>query len=137
MRAIMDTNVIISGLFWKGQPSRILDLGQAEVFIICLTPKLLHEIEKVLTYDRLQLHLQQSGKTKEQIMAALEETCLLALDPKIPPIIKEDPTDDIIMGAALAHQADFIISGDQHLLKLKDFQNIPILSPREFLAQYE
>ncbi len=133
MKVVLDTNVIISGLLWKGPPSRILDLGKNGFFQICLTPKLLQEIEEVLHYDRLSIPLIMAGRQSKEIIESLEQSGTILPDPSRICIIKEDPTDNIVLGAALSHQADYIISGDKHLLQLKTFQNILILSPRQFL----
>lgn len=133
MNVVLDTNVLISGFLWKGVPSTILDAGRMGAFNICLTPLMLQELEEVLSYSRLQSPLLTAGKLPQDIIESLELSCIIKSDIAIPTVIKDDPTDDIILGAAISHHADFIVSGDHHLLKLKMFQGIPILSPRQFL----
>lgn len=133
MKLVLDTNVIISGFLWKGIPSRILDLIKANSWQLCLTPKLLEETGRVLHYERLLIPLLLLGKPAGEIIESLEQTGVILPDNKVTEVIKEDPTDNIILGAALSHNADYIISGDKHLLKLKSFQGVLILSPRQFL----
>lgn len=133
MKVVLDTNVIISGLLWKGVPAKILDFGKIGAFQICLTPKLLQEIEKVLSYNRLSIPLMMAGRQPEEIIESLEQTGIILSDYRRIYVVKEDPTDNIILGVASSHGADYIVSSDKHLLKLKTFQNIPILSPRQFL----
>ncbi|MCG2693261.1 putative toxin-antitoxin system toxin component, PIN family [Candidatus Parcubacteria bacterium] len=133
MKLVIDTNVIVSGFLWKGIPSRILDLIKANSWQLCLTPKLLEETERVLHYERLLIPLFLSGKSTNEIIGSLEQTGVVLPDCRGLKIIKEDPTDNIILGAGLSHNVDYIISGDKHLLKLKSFQDVLIVSPRQFL----
>ncbi|MDP3765803.1 MAG: putative toxin-antitoxin system toxin component, PIN family [Nanoarchaeota archaeon] len=63
----------------------------------------------------------------------LVEICIIIETEEKLEIVKEDPSDNIIMESAVEGKADFIVSGDQHLLKLKEYKGIKILTPREFL----
>lgn len=130
IRVILDTNVIISS-FWGGQPKEIVQLWQKGEICVLLSKTILDEYFTVL--NRFDL-------TDEDI----EDLSLLFSDPRrteiISPqvrlhIVKEDLDDNKFLESALEGNADYIISGDSHLLNLKLFQKIKILSPRDFLQE--
>lgn len=132
MKLVIDTNVVISGIFWKGPPNKILidwfD-GKYEVFI---SAAILTEYDKVL--KRMK-----SGLTPEEIQEWIE---LIITHSSITApleqlnIIEDDPDDNKFLECAIAAEADFIISGDKHLLNLGQYKDIKVLSPAEFLNQF-
>ncbi len=102
----------------------------------CFTQETWQELQRVFQYPKLQLQLQKITITDEEILRLIVSKAQFVDSPKkIPTIIKEDPSDNHIFACALASQAKYIVSGDKHLLGLKNFQNIPILTPRQFLAR--
>ena len=130
IRAVPDTNVLVSQLLFPGgNPSKILDLAAAEKLTLVLSPFILEEMEGILKrkfgFDAARL--------------AESRKSLLALAEMIQPrhhveAIREDESDNRILECALSGKAHFIISGDKkHLLPLKDYQGIRILSPAEFI----
>ncbi len=136
MKVVLDNNVFISGIFWRGAPHQLIKLAEEKRIKIFTSPKILDELFDVLQREKFK-HLFQEGKTniKEVSKKILKmvKTCYSEIEVKI---IKDDPTDNIFLACALSAKVDFIISGDKHLLTLKSFQNIQILSPKEFLRQF-
>jgi putative PIN family toxin of toxin-antitoxin system len=128
---VLDTNIYLSAILFGGKPEQIIELARQNQVRIFISEPILAEIKKVLAQ---KFHW---GKTK--ISTATAEikslTCKIDHLPDIN-IISSDPPDNIILATATASQADFIISGDHHLLDLKHFRNIPILTPSQFFEMF-
>ncbi|MBU4141506.1 putative toxin-antitoxin system toxin component, PIN family [Patescibacteria group bacterium] len=139
MKVVFDTNIFISMFIWRNKELEFLyNLFSQNKIIVSVNPQIIQEITRVLSYPKFIIPLLKAGLTTEEIISAITNDCLI-FSSSIKPlkIIKDDSSDDIILDCALASGADFIISGDKHLLKLKSFQNIPILSPRQFLNRFK
>ncbi len=129
LRVVIDTNVFISGLNFAGKPSEVLQLfwkGEIRVFISSF---ILKEIEKILR-EKFDWSEEQIQRILTRIKAKVIE-----VDPKIKlSVIKEKDEDNRILECAIEGKTQYLISGDErHLLPLKEYQGIKILSPSEFL----
>jgi len=128
MRAVIDTNVIISALFWGGRPRRVVDLAAAGCFQAVTSPELLAELDTVLAEDfdvppeRLDLILRDVLSYAELIVSVEE------LEAPV-----RDAADLVVIACALAGPADVIVTGDRDLLDLDQFRGVRILSVSEFL----
>jgi uncharacterized protein len=134
MRAVADTNVVVSGLLWPGPPRRILDLartGQVELFT---SPVLLAELEDVLSRRKFIRRLDLAGVAPQDLVQGYAALARVILPTEVPPIITEDPDDDEVLACARAARAEVIVSGDSHLLRLAEYQEIRIMRPMELLA---
>jgi hypothetical protein len=127
IKVVVDTNVIISGLNYKGNERRILNLIQGREIAAYVSPFILEEPEKVL---REKFHWE-----KGRIQKAIQELQLILIEPKRRlPVIKEKDSDNRILECAIEAEVHYLISGDEHhILPLQEFQGIKILSPAEFL----
>ncbi|MEK6907362.1 MAG: putative toxin-antitoxin system toxin component, PIN family [Nanoarchaeota archaeon] len=128
-KVVLDTNILISALGWEGKPKNIFEMvlnGKLELFT---SDKQLEELLRVLNYPKFDFSEEQKSKF---INIILNSATLIKLE-KIFEIIKEDPDDNIIITTAINCNADYIISGDEHLLRLKNFKNVKILNPNDFL----
>lgn len=138
MKVVLDANVFISALLTPGgTAARVLDLARQRAFDLLLSPPILREWRRVLQYPKLK---KRHGRTPDELEAFLQDWLNLAtLTPgkKKVRVVKDDPEDDMYLACALEGQADFIVSGDQHLKNLKSFEGIPIVSPAEFLEAVE
>ena len=133
MRVVLDTNVIISGLLWKGIPKVLFDFVEQRVVQLCLTTRILNEVERVLGYPKIKQQLRLAQISPAEIMAYLYEHSILFADITIVDLITEDPSDNMFIDCALLSNAQWIVSGDEHLLKLKQVGDIKIVKPSEFL----
>lgn len=129
MRAVLDPNVIVSGLLSsKGSPARILEAWEDGVFELVASPALLEEVQRVLGYPKLRRRIPQ-----EDAAAAvkwLTENAELVADPEgRPPVLSPDPDDDYLIALAAHHRIP-LVSGDKQLLGLAD--RLPILTAAEF-----
>ncbi len=128
MRVVLDTNIFIS-MALRGIVSKIDDEWKAEKFTILVSDEIVSEYLKVL--QRPKLHL--SASTISAIINRIYRKAKFVIPTEKIVVVKADPTDDKFLEAAIAGSADVIVSGDHHLLELKEFRAIPILSAREFL----
>lgn len=135
MRVVIDTNVWISGLLWKGSPWKILRLVEEQKIEAWATTSMLIELETSLAYPRLQPRLIELNLEIIDLLAfAADQVSLIELE-RIEPVVKDDPDDDVFVSCALAAQARYIISGNKHLLKLERWQEMNVVTPHEFLAR--
>jgi putative PIN family toxin of toxin-antitoxin system len=129
-RVVIDTNVFISAVLFGGRVDGIRQLWQRKKIVYLISGDVLKEYIKVLAYPKFNL-------TEEEIHYIIDEELL----PYVTPVevksnikyIKEDHDDDKFLSLAVDGHADYIISGDKHLLDVKEFQNTKIITVREFL----
>ncbi|MFB3737475.1 MAG: putative toxin-antitoxin system toxin component, PIN family [Candidatus Velamenicoccus archaeovorus] len=129
MRAVLDPNVIISGLLSpNGVPATLLKEWERGAFELVVSDLLLDELERALAYPKLRKHI-----SREEAAAVLEwlaRSAIVAPDPDEPPPVRSpDPGDDYLIALAAAQDA-VLVSGDRHLLGLSG--EAPVLSPAEF-----
>ena len=131
MKVVLDTNVLVSALIAKeGKPSQIL--RQITKYTLITSKEILIEVERVLHYDRIQKRYNLSNEDIDAFMQNLREVSKVVSVTKQVEVIKDDPDDDKFLACALEANADYIISGDTHLIKLGVYQDIPILTPTKF-----
>jgi uncharacterized protein len=131
-RVVADTNIFISALMFGGLPGSFLDLAFLRSFQLVTSPLLLDELD-----EKLRLKFGLSARDAEQVRAKLEGTALVLTPELALKVIVEDPDDDRVLECAVAGEADYIVSGDRHLLKLGSYQGISIVSAREFMDAIE
>ncbi|MFO7979925.1 MAG: putative toxin-antitoxin system toxin component, PIN family [Candidatus Aminicenantes bacterium] len=130
-KIVLDTNVFISALLFRGPTSRLVSFWQKETVSVLMSSEVLKEYAKVLSYPKFKL-------TKKEIKGLLEQELLPYVIPiKVKrhlKVITQDPDDNKFLELALEGKADFILSGDKHLLDLKDFHGIQVMTPAEFFS---
>ena len=132
-RVVLDTNQIVSGLLMRRGPQvDLLDGWRARRFLLITAPFLLNEIEAVLSRPSLRL---KYGLQEDQIERVLT---LLQLDSiqvsgTVSPKVCRDPNDDAILGCAVEGDADYLVTGDQDLLILRQYQATRIVTARSYL----
>jgi len=126
---VLDPNVIISGLLSRdGSPARTLLAWRDGRFELVLSPLLLGELERALSYPKLRARI--TRQDAEAAIRWLSQSAAVADDPPEGPSLRsEDPGDDYLIALAAAERAA-LVSGDKHLLALAG--RIPVYSPREF-----
>ena len=129
-KVVLDTNVLISSiLIDKGNPHKIVDLAIEQKIHNHTSPDMLNELE-----DKLRNKFNESEEyIKRQISLVTNYSEVIEPKEKIK-AVPDDPKDDKVIECAMACNADFIVTGDNHLLKLKDFKGIKIVSPKDFLT---
>ncbi|MCC7360309.1 MAG: putative toxin-antitoxin system toxin component, PIN family [Anaerolineales bacterium] len=128
MRVVADTNTIISGLFWRGAPRQVLDAAREGRVDLVTSATLLAELEDVLTRAKFTERLRDAGVTAAELVLGYAALAKVIESGALAATVSDDPDDDAVLACAAAAQADAIVSGDKHLLKLKQFQDIPVLT---------
>ena len=130
IKVVVDTNVIISSILFGGIPGELIPLWKSGRIKPLASKEIIDEYIKVLAYPKFEL-------SETEINYILYNEILPYFDiiqiKDRPVIIKVDPSDDKFILCAKAGKAGVIISGDQHLLRLKTYQKIKILTPAKFL----
>jgi hypothetical protein len=134
IRAVVDTNLIVSALFWGGLPRALLDAAKARKFRMVVSNPLVIELKEVMARPKFADRLAEIGETVESLLEtdyfALVEVVEAA---NIEPVVIDDPDDDILIACALGGAASYIISGDHHLLNLGQYLNITVVTASQFL----
>ena len=129
---VIDTNVVVSALLFGGVPGEIVNLWKTGIIQPKASKEIVDEYIRVLAYPKFDL-------TEEEINFLLYHEILVYFDVVTvktrQKIVKDDPSDDKFIRCAQAAKARIIISGDQHLLKLKSYRNINIITPAQFLKE--
>jgi putative PIN family toxin of toxin-antitoxin system len=132
VKIVLDTNVLISAVFFGGLPFQILQSWREGRIELVVSPEILEEYQRVaeiLGKDHPTIDL-------SPILELVVQNCTLCDAPPLPSPVCEDPDDDKFIASALAGGCAVIVSGDNHLLKLSAYQKIEILKPREFIDKY-
>jgi putative PIN family toxin of toxin-antitoxin system len=138
MIVLLDTNVIISALLSpEGNPAKIVQLWEADEFELATSPILLQEIERALTYERVRTRLKLSENELKTFLRKFRTSTVNVEPPATLDLIKKDPADNRVLECALAARAAYLVTGDEHLLELKEYQGIVILPPAGFLLVLE
>jgi putative PIN family toxin of toxin-antitoxin system len=128
MKIVLDTNVIVSALIFGGLPRRIFEMVESGSFSFYYSPAIESETHRVLRdkfgwdEDKLERYLPVLWRLGERVVPRMRISA-----------VREDPDDDRILECAAVAGAQAIVSGDGHLLKMKSYEGIKILSPRELL----
>lgn len=131
-RIVVDTNVLISAVFFKGKPDVILEAWRAGVLEIILSAEILNEYSEVLKrLSRKYPSIKTSG-----ILSVFASGCRIVEPEVLDKQICDDPNDDKFLAAAIGGEAEIVISGDNHLLNVNGYSGIDILRPAEFIDRY-
>ncbi|MGH7571425.1 MAG: putative toxin-antitoxin system toxin component, PIN family [Gemmatimonadota bacterium] len=135
MRAVLDANVVVSAFLRPaGPPGEILRHWLEEgSFQVVLSPEILEEIRDALFRPHVRQRIDRPDEEIERLLIQMELLAESLTDPPEVHVVKSDPDDDKYLATALASHADYIVSGDPHLLSIGEWEAIRIVSPREFI----
>lgn len=137
MRAVIDVNVLVSGLFWHGTPHTLIERLREGRLRLISSPALLAELAEVLERPKFDDILQRSNTSLERTLADIQALAEVMAPPPLQEPLCRDPDDDEVLALAVAARADLIISGDTDLLDLSNYEGIPIVTPTEALSSVE
>jgi putative PIN family toxin of toxin-antitoxin system len=132
MRVVFDTNVLISALITTGKPKELFRMAAEGQIQLVLSKGILEEFTEVSNDLRIRKYANQ-----EDIVAFLRVIDRVAKITKVKSrfkVINEDSDDDVVLRTAFDGKADYIVSGDRHLLSLVTFRGIRILTVNEMLT---
>ena len=135
MRVVADTNVVVSGLLWHGSPRLLLDKARALELEMFTSIVLLAELEDVLRRRKLARRLALAGVESRDLVLGYAALATVVQSHALAPMIPDDPDDDAVLACAVAAHADVIVTGDSHLLRLGQYQGIPVLTADELLSR--
>lgn len=135
-KIVLDTNVLISGVIASGYCASILDAAHHEEIKLVTSTHLLEEFSDVISRRHIARKYPKAAEEAEALLDFLRAFAILT--PGIPETnpVSRDRDDDFVLACAMDESADCIVSGDPHLLDLKTYNGIPILTPKEFVARY-
>lgn len=133
MRLVLDTNVVVSAIVWGGVPFQLLQAAAAGTAALYTSPVLIEELRGVLARNHLASRLARQRRSVDQAVEFYARLCQMLEPLDVPRIVLNDPDDDYLVAAAVAARAHLIVSGDKHLINLKDRIAIPVLKASEAL----
>jgi putative PIN family toxin of toxin-antitoxin system len=136
VRIVLDTNVVMSALLWRGATYRLLEaLRQQPRVQIYSSATLLEELADILTRPSATKRLAIIDRTVHQVLTDYLAIIELVEPISVPRIVPNDPDDDHVLALATAANAELIVSGDEDLLSLNRYQGIDIVTPAEALQR--
>lgn len=135
-RAVVDTNLFISGIFGKDSYAAWLqDLWINEEFELATSIEIMKEVSRVLQYPKIIKRFHPKEETLKRFFRLVFRKAVITKDVYKTDRITDDPEDNKILACALEAKADFIVSGDKHLRNLKQFHGIKIMDAKGFVEQ--
>ena len=129
IKAILDTNVLISGVFWKGPPFEILKACQEQRFRLAISLPILEEYRRVLD----EFAKERQMLVLKSVLKVIELRSEIVKPVPFSEPVCSDPDDDKFLEAAIAAGADYIVSGDKALLNVKFHHEVEVVRPSRFL----
>lgn len=129
MKVVFDTNILISGIGWSGRERRLLLLAALDRYELVISNKILEELVGVLQREKFS---NLDSQKISRFINLLTRVCLVVIPEKHHEIIENDPDDNMILDCAVEAEAEYIVSGDHHLLDLGDFKDIKIVESASF-----
>jgi putative PIN family toxin of toxin-antitoxin system len=138
LRAVLDANVLVSAIIRpENPPGRIVRLlVERAAFELVMSPSILEELRRSLGYPRVRKYLKVSAEELDSWLWSIVFRCDVVEPTVRETVVEADPDDDIYLFAAADGRADYLVSGDRHLLDLKKFQEIRIVTARVFLSLF-
>jgi len=135
MRIVVDSNVLVSASFWNGDSERIIALAESKKLELFLSKEIIDEFTRVLGYEDIKRKIRDKGLEMKRTVEKIEAISTI-IEPKIKiKAVIDDPSDDKFIECTVEARADYLISKDKHLLKMKSFRDIDIITPKEFLKK--
>ncbi len=131
MKIVVDTNVVISGVFFGGFPQRILTAIVNNQVTACATPEILDEYQEIIE----EMVTRKQGYIHGEILAPLIRGMEI-IEPITRIEICRDPDDDKFLGCAKDSRALYVVSGDKDLLDIGQYEDIQIITARDFCEKY-
>lgn len=133
LKVVLDTNIFVSSIFWeKGAPHKVVEYALDKKIRVFTSVEILRELEKVLRRD----FEEPDDLIHRQVSLIFEYADVIMSTIKVD-VVKKDPDDNKIIACALSCDADYIVTGDNHLLDIEEYKRIKIVTPRKFVEIME
>ena len=135
MEAVLDTNVVVSAAISpKGPPAEIIKSWRARSLTWVTSPPLLQKLESAVRSPRLKRYIAWSDDELAEFLALVRAVARIVVPTSRIDVIRVDPADNRVLEAAAEGRADYVVTGDRHLLEVGRHENIPIVTPARFVA---
>ena len=132
MKIVLDTNVFISGIFFSGPPSKILQAWRDSKIQLLFSEEILVKYQRVAD----ELSSKFPAVNIDRVIELLTIQGEIVETQGISVSVCVDPDDNKFIECAIAGNSKVIVSGDKHLLNVTGYKNIAVLKPREFADNY-
>jgi len=130
---VLDTNVWVSAMIWGGSPASVIRAAEDDRIVIIISEAIVEEIAHILAYHRLrEIYEEVAVKREELVETVLRIGKIVEVKTRLN-IVREDSSDNKFLECALDGGADYVVSGDEHLLRIGHYQRIRIVSVIQFL----
>ena len=133
LKLVLDTNTIISAFFWDGNEAELFRKIEQGKVILCISREILTEIENVIKRPKFDDIMKNAGVTPNQVMQKIVSLSHLVIAPKIKIDLCRDKKDNKFLECAESAKAEYIVSGDEDLLSLKEYKGICIIKAGKIL----
>ena len=133
IKVVFDSNILVSATFWTGDSFTVLNQADKGVIKNFLSKEIEEEYRRVITSEEIIEKQERLRLNMQEIVERVIITSMIVIPKRKITAVKDDPDDDKIIECAVEGKVDYIITQDNHLLKLKDFEGIRIVTPKEFL----
>jgi putative PIN family toxin of toxin-antitoxin system len=132
--AVLDTNVLVSALLNEvGSPGKVLKAAREGRFTAASSQPLVDELHRVLGRPHIRAAFRGNQERIDDLIALSRSAIAVTGEAELR-VVERDPADNRVIEAAVAARADFIVTGDQDLLSIGEYEGIRIVSPARFLA---
>jgi len=135
LRAVMDTNVLVSGVLWRGVPFELLRWAEKDSLVIYISLEILAEVHRVVHYPKFQQYIDNQQVSPGELFAKIVSLCTIIQADQVVKGVCSDADDEKFLSCALAANVEILVSGDKHLLDLKQYQSVRILTARKFYEE--
>ena len=135
LQAVIDTNVLLSGILWRGVPFQLLRWAEDRHMRIYTSLEILAEVYRVLHYPKFQQYIDNQQASPGELFAKIASLCTVVQVDQIVKGVCSDADDEKFLSCALAANVAVLVSGDKHLLDLKKYRSIHMLTAREFYEE--
>lgn len=138
IRAVLDVNVLVSALITPtGTPARILDAWRDEQFLVVTSEAILGELQRVIAEPRLRRRYGLTPPRAARLLRGLRQFAIPTPGEFEVHGVARDPEDDKFLACAVEGRVDYLVTGDNDLLSLREYEGIPIVPPGVFLRALE
>lgn len=128
MKIVLDTNILVSAIVFRGKPKRLIEEAIENGIVLYISPFIENELNRVLkekfSFDKERL---------TEVRCFIKDNFIKTRPKNLPKVIKRDISDNNILALAEEVQSDYIISGDNDLVELGSYEEIPIKTPDQFI----
>lgn len=133
IKIVLDTNALISATFWYGDSYKIVQLCESRKLQLFISKDTIEEYMRVLEYPEIKDKIKNKNLDFKLTTRKIISFATLVEPKRKIQSVEDDPDDDKFLEAAIEGNCNFIVTSDNHLLKLKEFEEIKIIKPNEFL----